>query len=397
MKIDFVTTFGIVRGFPSFPEATLARQFVADGHDLRALTYFAKSSAMIDTHHETIDGAVVHRIRRKGFFTPGVLGWIAQEKPDVAHLHHLSNRLSALALPAYHARGVPVVFSPYGILHDPVLVDDTDRPLATPMHADRIQSSLVRTAKATGIRRGTPIWLLHRSLFAADAVHAMSLHEKQVLIALGVPEARIHFIPVGIDAALLESDAPVARTDAPTVLYLGQTKYRKGWDILVRAIPAVVQAIPGARFVFAGHTGRDRVEFDALVREVGVASVIEAPGRVSEAEKIHLLRSSWALTLPARYEGFGIPLAEAMMVGTPVVTTDVPACNEIVRDGETGLIVPPDDPGALAAALIRLLGDSALRTRLAREAERDVMRRYDARVVARQFEALYASLIPERR
>ncbi|MCA1723590.1 MAG: glycosyltransferase, partial [Thermomicrobia bacterium] len=159
MKIDFVTTFGIVRGFPSLPEATLARQFVADGHRVRALTYFAKSSPMIDTHHETIDGAAVHRIRRKGFFTPGELGWIAREKPAIAHLHHLSNRLSALALPAYHARGVPVVFSPYGILHDPVLVDDTDRPLAAPMHADRIHPSLLHTVRATGLRRGAPIWL----------------------------------------------------------------------------------------------------------------------------------------------------------------------------------------------------------------------------------------------
>ncbi|HEY8291926.1 MAG TPA: glycosyltransferase family 4 protein [Thermomicrobiales bacterium] len=397
MKIDFVTTFGVVRGFPSFPEATLARRFVADGHPVRALTYFAKSSAMIDTHHDVIDGAVVHRIRRKGFFTPGVLGWIAREKPDVAHLHHLSNRLSALALPAYHARRVPVVFSPYGILHDPVLVDDTDRPLATPIHAERIQSSLVRTAKTSGIKRGAGDWLLHRPLFAADAVHAMSLHEKRVVAELGVPEARIHFIPVGIDATLLASDEPIARTPAPTVLYLGQTKYRKGWDILARAIPDVVAAIPNARFIFAGHSGRDRADFDALVRELGVSAVIEAPGRVSEAEKIRLLHSSWVLTLPARYEGFGIPLVEAMMVGTPVVTTNVPACNEIVRDGETGLVVEPDDPVALAAALIRLLGDAALRTRLAREAERDAMERYEARVVARQFEALYASLIAERR
>jgi glycosyltransferase involved in cell wall biosynthesis len=397
VKIDFVTTFGVVRGFPSFPEATLARRFIADGHPVRALTYFAKSSAMIDTHHEVIDGAVVHRIRRKGFFTPGVLGWIAREKPDVAHLHHLSNRLSALALPAYHARRVPVVFSPYGILHDPVLVDDTDRPLATPIHAERIQSSLVRTAKTSGIKRGAGDWLLHRPLFAADAVHAMSLHEKRVVAELGVPEARIHFIPVGIDATLLASDEPIARTPAPTVLYLGQTKYRKGWDILARAIPDVVAAIPNARFIFAGHSGRDRADFDALVRELGVSAVIEAPGRVSEAEKIRLLHSSWVLTLPARYEGFGIPLVEAMMVGTPVVTTNVPACNEIVRDGETGLVVEPDDPVALAAALIRLLGDAALRTRLAREAERDTMERYEARVVARQFEALYASLIAERR
>ena len=396
MKIDFVTTFGIVRGFPSFPEATLARQFVADGHCVRALTYYAKSSTMINTHHEVIDKTVVHRIRRKGFFTPGILGRIAYGTPDVAHVHHLSNRLSALALPAYRARRVPVVFSPYGILHDPVLVDDTDRPLATPMHRERIQPSLAQTAKSVGIRHGAGVWLMHRPLFAADVVHAMSLHEKRIVAALGVPEARIHFIPVGIDATLLASDEPVARSEDPTVLFLGQMKYRKGWDVLLRAIPAVLGAIPNVRFIFAGHTGRDRTDFDALVQELGIAAALATPGRVSEAEKIRLLRSSWVVTLPARYEGFGIPLVEAMMVGTPVVTTDVPACNEIVSDGETGLVVEPDDPPTLAAALIRLLRDAPLRTRLARAAACTAMKRYEISVVARRFEALYASLITDR-
>jgi len=397
VKIDFVTTVGIVRGFPSFPEATLARQFVADGHSVRAFTYFAKSSPMIRAHNEVIDGAVVHRIRRKGFFTPGLVGWIARERPDVAHLHHLSNRLSALALPSYHRRGVPVLFSPYGILHDPILVDDTDRPLIAPIHTARVQSSLLRTAVATGMKAAVPVWMLHRPLFAADAVHAMSRHEKRVLVDLGVPEERIHFIPVGIDQTLLASDAPIARADRPSVLFLGQTKYRKGWDILVRAIPDIVRAIPTARFIFAGHTGRDRADFDALARDLGVSEAIEAPGRVSETEKVRLLRSSWVLTLPARYEGFGIPLVEAMMVGTPVVTTNVPACNEIVRDGETGLIAEPDNPAALAAALIHLLGDAALRRRLAEAAAGDVAKRYEARVVARQFATLYTSLIAERR
>ncbi len=52
MRIDFVTTFGLVAGFPSFPEAVLARALTEDGHTVRALTYFAKSSPMIDTHHD---------------------------------------------------------------------------------------------------------------------------------------------------------------------------------------------------------------------------------------------------------------------------------------------------------------------------------------------------------
>lgn len=397
MRIDFVTTFGLVAGFPSFPEATLARALTADGHAVRALTYFAKSSPMIDAHHAVIDGTVVHRIRRKGVFAPGTLGWIARDAPDVAHIHHHSNRLSVLALPAFHARRVPVLFSPYGILHDPVLVPDTDRPLAAPLHTERISPSLVRSARALGPRAGGFVWALHRPLFAAAAVHAMSMHERRVLIdELGLPDDRVHFIPVGIDPALLAAPGPIARTDRPTVLFIGQMKYRKGWDVLVRAIPEVVRRVPEARFVFVGHTGRDRADFDALVRDIGLTSEIDVRGRVDEEEKIRVLRSSWVLTLPARYEGFGIPLVEAMLCGTPVVSTDIPACNEIVRDGVTGLLAPPDDPPSLAKALVRLLDDAALRDRLAAAGGAAAMERYAISVVVRQFERLYAALAARR-
>jgi glycosyltransferase involved in cell wall biosynthesis len=397
VRIDFVTTFGLVAGFPSFPEAVLARALTADGHTVRALTYFAKSSPMIDAHHAVIDGTVVHRIRRQGLAAPGTLRWIAHDPPDVAHIHHHSNRLSAIALPAYHARRVPVLFSPYGILHDPELVADTDRPLDTPLRVARIQRSLAASARLLGPKHGAFVWALHRPLFAADAIHAMSEHERRVLIDdLGIPAERIHFIPVGIDASLLTTNTPIARSDHPTVLFIGQTKYRKGWDVLLRAVPETVRCVPDARFVFAGHTGRDRTDFDALVRDLGIAPWLDLRGRVDEAEKVALLHSAWALTLPARYEGFGIPLVEAMMCGTPVVTTDVPACNEIVQDGETGLRVPPDDAGALAAALIRLLRDAGLRHRLGAAGREAAMQRYAAPVVARQFAQVYASLAERR-
>lgn len=397
MRIDFVTTFGLVAGFPSFPEAVLARALAAEGHTVRALTYYAKSSPMIDRHHAVIDGTEVRRIRRKGMFAPGSLRWIVRDPPAVAHLHHLSNRLSAMALPAYHARRVPVLFSPYGILHDPELVADTDRPLASPLRTERIQRSPIRSARLLGPKHGASVWALHRPLFAADAVHAMSAHERDILVGeLGMSEERVHFIPLGIDPALLEAPAPVERSERPTVLFLGQTKYRKGWDVLLRAVPEIARAMPDARCIFAGHTGRDRADFDALVARLGVAPLIDVRGRVDEAEKVRLLRSSWVLTLPARYEGFGLPLVEAMMCGTPVVTTDVPACNEIVRDGETGLVVPPDDPAALAAALVRLLGDASLRGRLADAGQHAALERYAAPVVARRFARLYASLIERR-
>jgi len=394
VHIDFVTTFGLVAGFPSFPEATLARALMHDGHTVRALTYYAKSVEMIRDHQTAIDGAAVYRLRRKGVFAPGVVGRVLTgQRPDVAHIHHLSNRLSALALPMYGVRRVPVVFAPYGILHDPVLVTDTDRPFAAPIHTERVVPSPWGSMRANGLGGGAFIWALHRPLFAADAVHAMSQHEHTFLVReLGVPEERVHFIPLGIDAALLDIGETVARSETPTVLFLGQTKYRKGWDTLVRAIPHVRATVPDARFVFAGHTGRDGSDFDRLVAELGVRGAIDMPGRVTEREKVRLLRSATLLTLPERYAGFGLPLIEAMTVGTPVVTTDVPACNEIVRDGETGVVVPPDDPPALAAGIVRLLRDAELRKRLAHAAQVDARTRYSAVAMARQFEALYATL-----
>lgn len=396
MNIDFVTTFGIVAGFPSFPEATLARALTADGNRVRALTYYAKSVPMIRDHHAEIDDTRVHRLRRKGLFAPGVVGWAAGRPPDIAHIHHHSNRLGPLALPVYHARRVPIVFSPYGILHDPVLVADTDRPFAAPIRYARVQRGLLASMRANGRRTGAFVWAMHRALYAADAVHAMSAHERDVLIRLGVPPERVHFIPLGIDTALLAASAPVYRAETPTVLFLGQTKYRKGWDVLVRAIPHVLARVPEATFVFNGHTARDGSDFDTLVASLGVRHAIDAVGRVTEAEKIRLLRSATLLTLPARYEGFGLPLVEAMLCGTPVVTTDVPTCNEIVQDGETGVLAPPDDPPALAAALVRLLADAPLRARLADAAYRRATQHYTAPVVARQFEELYASLLTAR-
>lgn len=392
MRIDLVTTFGVVDGFPSFPEAVLARALRAEGHHVRVLTYYAKSSPMIDTHHAVIDDIEVHRLRRKGLVAPGSLRYIIGGAPDVAHIHHLSNRLSALAMPAYAARRVPVVFSPHGILHDPELVADTDRPLDAPVRRERVRPRLRDSMRVHGSRHGAFVWALHRPLFVADAVHAISMHEKRVLIDLGVAAERIHFIPNGIDASLLATNAAIARTANPTVLFLGQTKYRKGWDVLLRAIPAMRARVPDATVIFAGHTGRDRDDFDRLVTELGVRDAIQALGRVSEEEKVRLLRSSWALALPARYEGFGIPLVEAMMVGTPVVTTDVPACNEIVADEQTGLVVPPTDPAALADALVRLLTDARLRERLGARGAQVAMERYAAPVVARQFVDLYTSI-----
>ncbi len=247
--------------------------------------------------------------------------------------------------------------------------------------------------EARRVRLGTP-----PPLFAADAVHAMSEHERGILIDdLGIPAERVHFIPVGIDADLLEV-AAAGRAHRPTNGALHRT------DEVSQGMGRAAARDTGGRpracrrrdsSSPAIRAGSRRISTRSSVNSASPSGSICAVASM-RTEKVTLLRSSWVLTLPARYEGFGIPLVEAMMCGTPVVTTDVPACNEIVQDGANGLRVPPDDPAALAGALVRLLRDARLRDRLSAAGYEIAMRRYAAPVVARQFERLYASLADRR-
>lgn len=113
---------------------------------------------------------------------------------------------------------------------------------------------------------------------------------------------------------------------------------------------------------------------------------------MSEAEKLELLQRAAVVAVPSRYEGFGIPLIEALLAGAPVVTSDVMANNEVVAHEYSGLLTPYADVPALAAAMVRLLEDRALARRLAAQGRREVLARYGADRLATQLEALYRSL-----
>jgi len=149
----------------------------------------------------------------------------------------------------------------------------------------------------------------------------------------------------------------------PTVLALGRVEPYKRTERLVDAIAE----LPGVRLVVAGvGTGLDAVR--ARVAERAVADRVALSGFVDEDEKVRLLQTSHVLATASEKEGWGLTVLEAAACGTPAVATDAPGLRDSVRDGETGLLVPPDDPAALARALGRVLGDAALRERLGRAA-----------------------------
>jgi glycosyltransferase involved in cell wall biosynthesis len=161
----------------------------------------------------------------------------------------------------------------------------------------------------------------------------------------GVEAERVHV--VGAGANVFPETAP-RRDDGRTVTFVGYDFARKGGLVLLEAMALLRRRVPGARLLVAGAPAPARLP-------AGVAFL----GPVEPDELPALLTQSTVFALPTLQEPFGLAFLDAMACGLPCVGTRVEAVPEIVRDGETGLLVPPGDPVALAAALERLLGDPA--------------------------------------
>lgn len=214
----------------------------------------------------------------------------------------------------------------------------------------------------------TVVWLAEKPIpriYRRAAFQAISDSTKDDLVARGVREDRVHVIYPGVDTGYLSPDPNGTRTPEPTFLYVGRLKRYKGVDTAIRAVGMARQAGAVVDLAIAGQ-GDDRPRLEALTAELNLTDAVRFLGFVSEQEKRTLLRQSWATVFPSPKEGWGITNVEAAACGTPAVASDSPGLRESVRHEETGLLVPGDDPAALADALRRLARDPALVARLGR-------------------------------
>jgi phosphatidylinositol alpha-mannosyltransferase len=198
-------------------------------------------------------------------------------------------------------------------------------------------------------------------------------------------------IPNGVDVGSI-AKAPVLEgypRPGKAVLFLGRfDERRKGMDVLLRALPAVVAQFPDVQVLIVG-----RGDEEELSEEAGpLADHLRFLGLVDDDEKASALRSADVYCAPnLGGESFGIVLVEAMAAGTPVVASDLDAFRRVLRDGEAGRLVPIGDGDALAEALIEVLGDDALAARYVKAANTAV-RRYDWSVVAQQIMRVYETV-----
>jgi glycogen(starch) synthase len=172
---------------------------------------------------------------------------------------------------------------------------------------------------------------------------------------VGLPAEKVQVIHYGLDdvPAAWGSNPPVeVGPEARVLLAVSRLEPQKGVDVAIRALPEVRRRHPETVLVVLGE-GPQREELATLARELDVPVLL--PGRVPDVAA--WLKRADLLVHPARWEGFGLALLEAMLASLPVVATNVSSIPEIVADGETGLLVAPDDAPALAAALSRVLDD----------------------------------------
>jgi glycosyltransferase involved in cell wall biosynthesis len=172
---------------------------------------------------------------------------------------------------------------------------------------------------------------------------------------VGLPADKVEVIHYGLDelpGAWGTNPADDVQPDARVLLAVCRLEPQKGLDVAVRALPSIRARHPNAELVVLGE-GAQRAELEQLARKLRVP--VHLIGRVPDVGA--WLRRADLLVHPARWEGFGLALLEAMLASKPVVATNVSSIPEIVADGETGLLVPPDDAAALAGAVTRVLDD----------------------------------------
>jgi colanic acid/amylovoran biosynthesis glycosyltransferase len=203
---------------------------------------------------------------------------------------------------------------------------------------------------------------------------------------------RVAVVHNGVSADELAAPRrPAEGEEPPYVLCLAHYAPWKGLDVLVRAFARVAALHPGVRLVVAGD-GAGRAETAALAASLGVAGRVALLDEQPRARVAELLNGCALFVLPSRAESFGIALVEAMACGRPVVGTRVGGIPEIVHDGVDGLLVPPDDPAAMACAIELLLADAPAAERMGARARETVRLRFQAAHAGAAYAALFDGL-----
>jgi glycosyltransferase involved in cell wall biosynthesis len=253
--------------------------------------------------------------------------------------------------PAYTAplwAGAPVVVT----IHD---VSYERHPEWYPYRRDRLRRAFYRRCARAAAH------ILTDSEFSA----------REIASAYGIPRAGMTIAPLGVSAAFAPlppgaaCELPVGLT-TPFVLHVGDLHKRRNLTVVVDAVLAARRrhagTLPGLSLVLAGVDRGTGEALGAIAAAAGAPDAVVLPGAVGEDRLRMLYRRATALVYPSRYEGFGLPVLEAMACGTPVIASRAASLPEVI--GDAGILLDPDDGAGWADAIVRVLTDADLRARM---------------------------------
>ncbi|HVF27156.1 MAG TPA: glycosyltransferase family 4 protein [Pyrinomonadaceae bacterium] len=307
-------------------------------------------------------------------------------RPDVIHVKMFLTQLSPLILPLL--KDVPALY--HVVWYRPVC------PKGTKMLPDKSPCRV--RAGAACYRNGCLLlrdfiplmlqmrmWRHWRKVFRR--IVANSAATKEQLTAGGVEGAEVVWNGVPVAPRL----APLSST--PTIVFAGRLVPEKGVDALVRAFARVASRISGARLLLAGD-GPERERIQELVGELKLSTHVALLGHLTAAEMERRFAGAWVQAVPSRWaEPFGLTATEAMMRGTAVVASASGGLAEIVRDGETGFLVQPDNVDALASALLKILGDRDLAERMGENGREVALKHFSQATFVNNFLRLYEEIL----
>ena len=222
-------------------------------------------------------------------------------------------------------------------------------------------------------------WLMQQLVIrGASGGLAISYYSAHQLSRRGLPRDRVRVIYGGVEpaqfAAPITPDEQVqrklAKDSQPILLTVGRLVRRKGHSQVMAALPQIASEVGPVKYVIVG-SGPEEQNLHRLAKEYGTEDCVEFLGEVDDRELPALYQTADVFVMPSRdlygqpIEGLGLVYLEANLCGLPVVAGNTGGVSDAVVDGETGLLVNPEDPAAIASAVIRLLSDRDLAAQLA--------------------------------
>ena len=297
---------------------------------------------------------------------------------DVVH----DNQCLGYGLVRLQQLGLPVLST----IHHPITVDRELELAAAPNFRRRLtlRRWYAFTRMQSKVARRMPRILTVSSSSRNDIVGAH-----------GVDPSRIHIVPVGVDHGLWGPRPAIERVPGRLMTTASADVAMKGLVYLLEAL-AKIRTERHAELVVVGTPREDSPAMRTIDR-LGISDAVTFVGGVSDERIVELYAEAELAVVPSLYEGFSLPAIEAMACGVPVVGTTGGAIPEVVgTHGETALLVPPGDAGALATAIVGALDDADLRRRIGEAGRQRAVERYSWSTAARDTAEHYRALLAER-